>query len=68
MTSREFVIWLKGFVGACNDLTATPAQWDLIRDTLAKVDDNFFTYRYQTSENATSTIDLNKKQKQQLNG
>lgn len=67
MTSREFVIWLRGFVEACNDLTATPAQWDLIRDTLAKVDDNFFTYRYQTSENSTSTVNLNKKQKQQLN-
>lgn len=39
MTSSEFVIWLKGFVEACNDFTATPEQWDKIKDELNNVDD-----------------------------
>lgn len=38
MTARDFSIWLKGFMTACNDLTATPAQWDKIREELGKVD------------------------------
>ena len=40
MTSKEFVIWMKGFMEACNDLTATPKQWDEIKNTLDKVNDN----------------------------
>ena len=38
MTPRDFSIWLKGFMAACNDFTATPAQWDKIREELDKVD------------------------------
>jgi hypothetical protein len=39
MTSRDFVIWLKGFTEACNDYTATPKQWDRIKEILENVED-----------------------------
>jgi len=39
MTSRDFVIWLKGFTEACNDFTATPKQWDRIKEVLNEVED-----------------------------
>jgi hypothetical protein len=39
MNSREFVIWLKGFTEACNDFTATPKQWDRIKEVLDEVQD-----------------------------
>jgi len=37
MTDKEFVIWLKGFVTACNEYTPTPKQWDIIKEELEKV-------------------------------
>ena len=40
MTSKEFVVWMQGFVEACNDYSPTPKQWDTLKDKLAKVDDN----------------------------
>ena len=40
MTSNEFVIWLRGFTTACNDYSPTPKQWDIIKETLDKVEDN----------------------------
>lgn len=40
MTSKEFVIWMRGFMEACNDYTATPKQWDRIKEELEKVNDN----------------------------
>ena len=39
MTSRDFTIWLKGFMEACNDYTATPKQWDRIKEVLEDVED-----------------------------
>ena len=39
MTSKEFVIWLKGFTKAANSYNVTPAQWDAIIDELNKVQD-----------------------------
>jgi len=39
MTSKEFVIWLKGFSKAANSYNITPAQWDEIQEELAKVND-----------------------------
>lgn len=39
MTSRDFVIWLRGFTEACNDFTATPQQWDRIKEVLDSVED-----------------------------
>jgi hypothetical protein len=40
MTSKEFTIWLKGFVKAANPYNITPAQWDAITDELEKVVDD----------------------------
>ena len=40
MTPREFVIWLKGFVQAANNFSATPKQWDDLKDQLNKVELN----------------------------
>jgi hypothetical protein len=39
MTSSEFIIWFKGFTAACNDYTATPKQWDHIKQVLNEVQD-----------------------------
>ena len=39
MTSRDFTIWMKGFMEACNDYTATPKQWDRIKEVLYEVED-----------------------------
>ena len=40
MTANDFVIWLRGFVEACNDFAPTPEQWDRIKEELEKVSDN----------------------------
>jgi len=37
MTSREFVIWLKGFIAGSNNFNLTPAGWDELKETLKKV-------------------------------
>lgn len=39
MTSKEYVIWLKGFVEACHEYAPTPKQWDVLKDKLAEVTD-----------------------------
>jgi len=40
MTSKEYVIWLKGFVEACHEYAPTPKQWDALKDKLAEVKDD----------------------------
>ena len=39
MTSKEFVIWMKGFITACNEYAPTPKQWDIMKEELEKVSD-----------------------------
>ncbi len=39
MTSKEYVIWLKGFVEACHEYAPTPKQWDALKDKLVEVTD-----------------------------
>ena len=39
MTSEEFVIWMKGFVEACNEFHPTPKQWDRIKEVLNDIND-----------------------------
>ncbi len=39
MTSKEYVIWLRGFVEACHEYAPTPKQWDALKDKLAEVTD-----------------------------
>jgi hypothetical protein len=40
MTSKEFVIWLKGFTEGVHEFAITPKQWDNLKEKLAEVDDN----------------------------
>ena len=40
MTSKQFIMWFKGFTEACNDFTATPKQWDRIKEVLNEVEDD----------------------------
>ena len=39
MTSRDFVIWLKGFVAASHNYNVTPKQWDELKEQLSTVND-----------------------------
>ena len=41
MTSKEFVLWLKGFTQGIEEysITLTPTQWNVIKDKLAEVND-----------------------------
>lgn len=64
MTSKEFILWLKGFTEGVHDFNITPKQWDLLKDKLANVSDEPNTYKIEIEKlglNSTST-------KQQLNG
>ena len=40
MTSKEFVIWLKGFTEGVHEFAITPKQWDYLKEKLSEVDDN----------------------------
>jgi len=40
MTSKEFVIWLKGFTEGVHEYSITPKQWDTLKEKLTEVDDN----------------------------
>ena len=39
MTSKEFVLWLKGFSEGVHQYSITPMQWDIVKDRLAEVKD-----------------------------
>ena len=39
MTSKEFVLWLKGFTEGVHEFNITPKQWDILKDKLAEVKD-----------------------------
>ena len=39
MTSKEFVLWLKGFSEGVHEYNITPKQWDILKDKLAEVSD-----------------------------
>jgi hypothetical protein len=45
MTSKEYVIWLKGFVAGSHNFNLTPAGWQELKDRLSEVkDDNSKIY------------------------
>jgi hypothetical protein len=50
MTSRDFVIWFKGFSKASNSYNITPKQWDDIQDQLNEVNDNELIWEYEPNE------------------
>lgn len=72
MTSKEFVIWLKGFVTATNSYNVTPKQWDDIKDKLKEVDDDslpsiqIFPYTQMKGVNYTSNVTSEIKEKELL--
>ena len=39
MTSKEFVLWLKGFTEGVHEFNVTPKQWDILKDKLTEVKD-----------------------------
>lgn len=54
MTSKEFVIWLKGFTEGVHEFNVTPKQWEYLKDKLGEVD------TISTSSNTSGTIDYSK--------
>lgn len=54
MTSKEYVIWLKGFVEACHEYAPTPKQWDALKDKLAEVSDESIEYLNDKLSNYTN--------------
>ena len=76
MTSKEFVMWMKGFSEAVHELGPSPANWQLIKDAIAKVEDrgectcSYKTYSYPysgTSRTVTGTVLRGESNKEQLN-
>jgi len=41
MTNKEFVIWFKGFVDGAHDYNITPKQWDLLKEKINEVEDDY---------------------------
>ena len=39
MTSKEFILWLKGFTEGVHEFNITPKQWDTLKEQLAEVSD-----------------------------
>ncbi len=39
MTSKEFVLWLKGFTEGVHEFNVTPKQWDTLKEQLEQVSD-----------------------------
>ena len=40
MTSKEFIIWLKGFTEGVHEFNVTPKQWELLKSKLEEVNDH----------------------------
>jgi len=57
MTSKEFVLWLKGFTEGVHEFNITPKQWDLLKDKLAEVKDEP-TYSFPTFTPNTAPMPL----------
>jgi len=39
MTSKEFILWLRGFTQGVHEFNVTPKQWDYLKEVLSKVSD-----------------------------
>jgi hypothetical protein len=48
MTSKEFVLWLKGFTDGVHEFNITPKQWDTLKDKLAEVSDEPIGFPFGT--------------------
>ncbi len=59
MTSKEYVIWLKGFVEACHEYAPTPKQWDVLKDKLAEVtDESSSSFPFGTPNTSPNTTPM----------
>ena len=51
MTSKEFILWLKGFSEGVHEYNITPKQWDLLKDKLGEVkDEPSYTFPMTTTQ------------------
>lgn len=56
MTSKEFVIWFKGFVAGSNNFNLTPRGWDEVREKLDSVTDtNQISLHFGLTSTSTAT-------------
>ena len=55
MTSKEFVIWFKGFTEGVHDYNVTPKQWDLLKEKLTEVNDHPYSISIGTGGYGTTT-------------
>lgn len=39
MTSKEFIIWLRGFIAGSNNYNLTPSGWEALKNNLEQVND-----------------------------
>jgi hypothetical protein len=56
MTSKEFVIWLKGFTEGVHHYSINPKQWDLLKEMLAQVNDSITTQNINKNEGTTNDM------------
>ena len=56
MTSKEFVIWLKGFTEGVHEYNVTPKQWDLLKTKLEEVNDHPYSISVGTGGFGTPTF------------
>lgn len=56
MTSKEFVIWLKGFVAGSNNYNLTPKGWDEVKQQLSEVTDaSQISFNFGSTSTSTAT-------------
>lgn len=64
MTSKEFVLWLKGFTEGVHEYNVTPKQWDVLKEKLETVNDEPISYKIELDKLGLNTTTT----KQKLNG
>jgi len=56
MTSKEFVIWFKGFVAGSSNFNLTPAGWSEVKEKLNEVTDvNPVSFNFNPTSTSTAT-------------
>ena len=51
MTSKEFIIWMRGFTEGVHEFNITPKQWDILKEKLAEVNDQTYPFGTVTIAN-----------------
>lgn len=56
MTSKDFVIWFKGFVAGSNNYNLTPSGWSEVKEKLNQVTDtNQMSFQFGLTSTSTAT-------------